>query len=327
MFLIVSMGIPARDVHKKKEGFRFNGAVVQILDWKQKKVVKEITYTSPPEHLGDGLSMQFKGATVYNNKYFVVTNTELLIYDLENWILEDVISHPTFNDLHGVMPNEHKIYICNTGLEMVQVMDYHGKIIEEINIASTPTYERFSRQEDYRKIATTKPHEVHINHIFTIGDDIWFTRGNKRDAVNIYKQSEKISFRDLFSPQETILCHDGIIRGEYLYFTTVNAHIISIDPETRQVVNDLDINQINVSGKNIGWARGLELTGNSLFLGVSKMRHSNFKEYTRWLIQKRKMTMSSSILEIDYQKEKIVDLYEMENYQGHAIYTILQLPS
>ena len=119
MNLIVSMGIPAQDVHKRQEGFRYNGAVIQVIDWSRKRIVKEISYNSPQENKGNGLSLQFKGASIFNNKYYVVTNTEVLIYGLEDLTLEKVITLPSFNDLHGVLPSADCIYVCNTGLEIV----------------------------------------------------------------------------------------------------------------------------------------------------------------------------------------------------------------
>ena len=143
------MGIPDKGIHKRQDGFRYNGAVFQVIDWSQKKIIKEVSYTSPPQNLGNGLSMQFKGASIYNNKYYIVTNTELLIYDLANLSLEKVITLPSFNDLHGVLLTTGCIYICNTGLEIVQVLDHEGQLIKGVNMASVPTYERFDIKKDW----------------------------------------------------------------------------------------------------------------------------------------------------------------------------------
>lgn len=324
MNLIISMGIPAKDFEKKEEGFRFDGAVIQIIDWPQKKIIKEIVYTPPSEHLENGLSVQFKGAAIFENQYFVVTNTELIIYNMSNWTIEKVISHPSFNDLHGVLPLRDKIYICNTGLELIQELDYSGNIVNEINIASTATSDRFDRIKDYRTIATTKPHEIHVNHLFILNEDLWATQGNLRSAVNIENRTAKLVFSDLFMPEETILCHDGIIKGDHIFFTTVNAHIVIFDKNTKRLVKDIDVNQLNSSDRAIGWTRGLHVVGNSAFLGITAMRHSKFKNYIKWFLRKGRQTMPSSIIEIDLESEKIIDSYEMEKYQGHAIYSILK---
>lgn len=320
------MGIPKHNVQKINEGFRFQKAVIQIIDWKRKKVLKEIEYAPPKEHLGKDLSIQFKGAYIYGIFYYVVTNTEVLCYNLNTWILEDIISLPCFNDLHGVMRKDDLLYIVNTGLEVIQVFDLKKrKIINEYNMASTPTYERFDPYTDYRQIATTKPHEAHVNHVFNIDDNIWATRGQKRDAISL-DSSDQIELPPSVNGEKIILCHDGIIRFDKLYFTTVDAHIIAYDPTNKELLDDLDVRKINNTKYNLGWTRGLEIVGENAFLGLSKMRPTTFKQYTSWFVRNKKNDMPSSIIQIDMNKTYIEDYYIMENYKGHAIFTILKHP-
>jgi hypothetical protein len=325
MLLIVSMGIPNKRVDKTKEGFRFGKAVIQIIDWHKKKIIKELTYQSPPEHLARGLSMQFKGAAIDRDQYYVVTNTELLIYDMNTWKLENVISNCSFNDLHGVLPMNNYIYLCNTGLEVVQKLGRNGTIIEEINLASTSKRKTYEPTTDFRMIPTTKPHEVHINHLFSFNNTIWATRGNMRDAVDIYNRQQALSFRESSRSEETILCHDGILRDDRLYFTTVNAHIICMDPGSGAIIQNYDINMFSPKKRNIGWTRGLEISDSRCIVGITKMRFSNFKEYTNWMVGRRDMAMPSSLIEIDLANKRLKSIYPMEKYKGHAIYSIHRL--
>ncbi|MBW1923269.1 MAG: hypothetical protein JRJ35_07320 [Deltaproteobacteria bacterium] len=319
MLLIVSMGIPASNYRTAKEGFRYSGAIIQIIDWERKKIVKEISYTSPPEHLGEGLSMQFKGATIFNDEYYVVTNTEIIEYDLATWTLERVASDKTFNDLHGLMVTDDSIYLCNTGLEMIQVLNHDFEIIEEINLASKPTWTRFDKDTDYRKLATTKPHEIHVNHAFMIHDNLWVTRLHKFDAANALDPSEKISLRSDAG------CHDGIVQGGSIYFTSVNGHILKVDMEKREVVQDIDIGNL-VKGP-LGWTRGLEVVGNQAFVATTALRHSRFKRYLKWITDpKSEGKIPSTIFQIDLSKEVVVDSYEIGTYTAAAVYTILKHP-
>ena len=327
MLLIVSMGIPKKDIKEMSEGFRFEKAIIQIIDWGKKKVIKEIQYRPPNDHFGQGLSIQFKGAYLHGDYYYVVTNTEVLCYSLSSWHLEDVISLPCFNDLHGVMRTGELLYIVNTGLEVIQVFDLNKRaIVREINMATRPTYERFNPESDYRLIATTKPHEAHVNHIFEMGGQIWATRGQKRDAVNIDDMSIRLRLPHKNS-EKVVLCHDGIMRAGKLYFTGVDAHILTFDPANKELQDDLDLSAINTTKYSLGWTRGLEIVNGQAFLGLSKMRPTTFKDYTSWFVRGEKKAMPSAIINIDMANRMVMDYYIMEHYTGHAIFTILLHPN
>jgi len=326
MLLIVSMGVPVKKPDLKQEGKNFNKAVIQIIDWDKKTIVDEISYKSPPENLGPGLSMQFKGASIFKGKYFVVTNTEILRYQLSNWELETVISHPTFNDLHGVLPFKNLLYVCNTGLEIVQAVSDNSEIKQEINLATVPTYERFNKNQDYRLIATTKPHEIHVNHLFVIDGELWATRGHKSDCINVYDDSQRISLRCSSGNRENVLCHDGLVRDSLIYFTSVNGYILVVDKIKRTIVKEININRIKNLDKRLGWVRGLEIVDNYAFIATSKLRSTSFKAYTRWVLTGNEPSMKSSIIQIDLNKNKIVYRYEMDKYHSHAIYSILKHP-
>lgn len=327
MRLIISMGFPKSDFNKHEEGFRFDGAVIQVIDWEKKSVVREIKFTSPEENIGNGLSRQFKGASIYNGNYFVVTNTEVLIYEMQDWQVKKVITHPLFNDLHGVLATQDHIHVCNTGLEMIQSVDYEGNILNEINLASTPTFERFDRDIDYRQVASTKPHEVHVNHLFLLDGSLWATLGTQRKAVNVNDFSDQLVFDNLFMEGQMILCHDGIVKNDNVIFTTVNGHLIIMNWRENKVVCDIDFSELNFNNRAFGWMRGMEIVDDSVFIGLTKLRNSKFKEYTNWFLKNEKIIMPSSVIEYSMKKEKIVDWYEIENNNGSAIYTIIKDPT
>lgn len=311
------MGIPHKNIDTLEEGRRFIKAIILVIDWKRKKVIKEIAYEPPPENLGPGISRMFKGACIFKDRYYVVTNTELLGYDLNNWKLQQVVSHPSFNDLHGVFVDDNYTYLCNTGLEAVQLLK-NGSIIQTVSMADTPTWERFSDKTDYRAIPNTKPHESHINHICLFNEKLWVTRFQKRDAVALWDISQKISM-----PVD-VGCHDGKVVEDSVFFTTVNGHMLEFDSNNLRLKKNYNVNSYADSG--IGWTRGLEIHGGYAYLGVSALRHSKFKEYAKGIIKGRAhQLMPSSLLKIDYQNEKIVDQFNIP-YRRAAVYTILKHP-
>lgn len=318
------MGIPLKDFHKKDEGFRYNGAIIQIVDWDNKSLVKQIGYKSPKENLDNGLSMMFKGAYLAEDKVFVVTNTEVLQYDLPKWDIAQVHTHTSFNDLHAVFIDNGYIYVCNTGMEIVQRLRISdGGIDREWNMACAPTWERFDMGTDYRRIATTKPHNAHINHLFKLNGELWVNLGNQRKARSLESEGDIIDLDSLYDDNEKVLCHDGVVRGDWIYFTSVNGSIIVVDKTTLKVEERIDLNSINTLDKTIGWTRGIEIIENKAYVGISKMRHSKYKEYTKWIIYGDKGSLLSSIVEVDLCARRINYIYEIEGFNRAGIYSII----
>ena len=318
------MGIPAKNYHKKAEGFRYESAVIQVLDWSTKTAIKTIKYVPPVEHLGEGLSVMFKGAAVYKDKIYVATNTEVVVYDLVSLRCENVISHASFHDLHAVFVKDEDIYVCNTGLEIVQKLDSRGHQREEWNLATVPTWERFDRSRDYRGVATTKPHEVHINHLFELEGEVWVTLGGAMKARPLQKESPCIDMKPRCE-DATVLCHDGLVKDDYIYFTSVDGNIIIVSRDTRKVEDRIDLATLSVGGAALGWTRGLEIVGNKAYIGATKLRGSKFKEYTKWLLTRNGASMPSSILEVDLIEKCISDVYPMGVDRSCAIYSIIEV--
>lgn len=330
MQFLVSMGIPAKDVKRRQEGFKYAKAVMQVLDWDSKKIIREISHKSSSENLGAGLSQMFKGAMVDEGQCYVVSNTEVLRYDLNNWELTGLFTDESFNDLHGVLKTDAGVYVCNTGLEIVQCITDLGSndvaLNAEFNLAEVPTWHRFDKSTDYRAIPTTKPHEVHINHLFVLDGRLWVNLGSRRKAVCISDPELCIDMDAHFGENEKVLCHDGLVKDDKIYFTSVNGSIIIVNRKTLKVEERLDLNAINTLNKDIGWTRGLEIVGNKAYVGITKVRHSKFKEYTRYLVTGERTSMPSSIIEVDLERRVITEVYEAQNYQGHGIYSIIKLP-
>jgi len=325
MKFLVSLGVPDKNFKDKAEGFRYSGAVIQLIDWDRKKVLRQVEYVSPKENLGEGLSMMFKGAQVVDDQLYVVTNTEVLKYDLSNFRLIDVLTHSSFNDLHAILVNENGTYVCNTGLEVVQRFDGTGELCDEWNLAASPTWRRFDKGVDYRRVASTKPHDVHINHLFELNGEMWVNLGSRRVARSLANTDCVIDMDACFGEDEKVLCHDGLVRDEYIYFTSVNGSVLIVERETKKFKERIDFSSQGNGEKKIGWTRGIEVVGQKAYVGVSKMRHSKFREYTKWMLTGKQLPMPSSILEMDLQTHRVSGVYEMQGVQGCAIYSIIRV--
>ena len=317
------MGVPVKDIDRAESGYCYQGAEAILLDWGQKSSSKILTYESPAENLGKGLSMMFKGAFVEAGIVYIVTNTEVLKFDLNKKVILDVLTSKTFNDLHGVLTKGNAIYVCNTGLEIVQKF-IKGRLVEEWNLAALPTWERFDRNYDYRKSAGTKPHDAHINHLFELNDEPWVNLGGQCRAQNVLDATQFIDLKDCFKDSERVLCHDGIVRGDFIYFTAVNGLVIVVDKETKKVVKKINLNDLKNIEQKVGWTRGIEVIGSRAFIGITRTRKSKFKEYTKWMLGMQGQ-FSSSIIEIDIETSEFISFYEIEDGPSNAIYTILDV--
>ena len=154
------------------------------------------------------------------DRLWLCTTTEVLEWGWQNGEVHHRWTHPWFNDLHHVSPDSDQGFIvANTGLDQVLRLSRDGFVTAEWNLADQPTWDRFDPAVDYRKVATTKPHEVHNNYVFSWDGQLWATRFLPQDAVCLTQQRPAIELRH-GGP------HDGNVFRDSLYFTTVTGRIL-----------------------------------------------------------------------------------------------------
>ena len=320
MKLLVTMAVPRKDITDEsigREGYMFVGARIEILDWDTKECIRTIEYTPPREHLGEGCSVRFTGGCPYKGKWYQTSGTELIVYNVKDWSVEKVFSHPSFHDLHGVAVVDDEIVIVNTGLDMLQFLSAEGEIVREVNLASVPTWERFDRDTDYRCVISTKPHEIHPNHALQIDGQWWVTRALQRDAINLRNPRDRFDI-GVGNP------HDGIIRGDHIFFTTTNANLVIAEVATRKVEEIIDLNQFNPRGSRIGWCRGLEVVGDEAYIGFTRVRHSKWSEVFRTARNMLRGSKRKSHIErINFKQKELVDWYDYETDESSALFTLM----
>jgi hypothetical protein len=239
-----------------------------------------VEYVSPPDVCSQELpAILFKSATLEGNKLFACTSTEVLVYELPTFRRLHYISLPCFNDLHHVAPTPRgTLLVVVTGLDMVVEITTTGSVVREWNVIGEDPWVRFSRQTDYRKVPTTKPHKSHPNHVFQLGEEIWVTRFQQRDAISLTTPGRRIDI----AVQRP---HDGYIFGDKIYFTTVDGHVVIANQDTLQVEQTIDLNQLSgESGQILGWCRGvLPLDERRLWVGFTRVRSTKFVENVAWI--------------------------------------------
>ena len=280
--LYVLGGRQKTDAHRKKEWHSFAEAAVLSVDLTSGAIEECVRHVSPRDACADDdPSFVFKAGALANHRLYVCSQTELIVYNIPSFERESYLSHSWFNDVHHVRPGANGNYlVANTGLDMVMELDDTGAVLREWSTVSADTWGRFSREVDYRKVLTTKPHEAHPNHVFLLHDDIWVTRGLFHDALCLTRESEPIHLGG------TVTVHDGIERNGRVYFTSVDGRIIVVDAENRKVLKEYNLNRM-VSGRTpLGWCRGIELLDDArIIVGFSRLRPTRWRQNVRWVKQ------------------------------------------
>lgn len=220
----------------------------------------------------------FKSGTVVGDMLYACTNTEVLVFKLPDFQIVNYISLPCFNDVHHVMPSHDGtlLAVC-TGLDMVVRLTPKGEVIEEWSTLAEPPWQRFSRDVDYRRIGSTKPHRSHTNFAFEIGRDVWATRFQQRDAICLTTPGRRI---DIAVERP----HDGVVVGDEIYFTTVDGRIVVANAHSLLIDRMIDLTSIDDPNALLGWCRGLLPLGEHRFwVGFTRVRKTRIHENILWV--------------------------------------------
>jgi hypothetical protein len=299
-------------------------AVLIELDPVKNQSRRCVEYVSPPEVRPDELpALLFKSATLRGNQLYTCTSTEVLVYDVPSFRLQHFISLPCFNDLHHVYPTQRgTLLVVVTGLDMVVEVTMEGSVVQEWSVLGEDPWARFSRQTDYRKIPTTKPHRSHPNHAFELDQEVWVTRLQQRDAICLSKPGPRIDIA-IQRP------HDGYVFGDRIYFTTVDGHIVMANRKTLQVEETIDLNQMNgQSGQVLGWCRGvLPLDERWLWVGFTRVRPTKFVENVSWIKNGQSQRHKPSHVALyDLQSKRCEQEIELEPHGIGVAFSLLPVP-
>jgi hypothetical protein len=284
-----------------------------------------VEYVSPPEARPEELpAILFKSATLKENKLYTCTSTEVLIYELPGFRLLHYISLPCFNDLHHVYPtHQGTLLVAVTGLDMVVEITTAGTLVREWNVLGDDPWARFSRQTDYRKVPTTKPHKSHPNHVFELDREVWVTRFFQRDAICLTTPGPRIDI----AVQGT---HDGYIFGDRIYFTTVDGHVVIADRNNLRVVETIDLNQMSGQPPQaLGWCRGvLPVDERRLWVGFTRVRPTKFVENVAWVRNGYSHRHRPSHVALyDLERKACEQEIELEPHGIGVVFSLLPVPA
>jgi hypothetical protein len=323
--LIIAGGMQKKNALRKEEWHQYEKGLILLFDFETNSISKCMEYISPADACpAEDPSIIFTAGSINNNRLYICTKTEILIYRVDDFKLKGYISLPCFNDVHHVIPTSNSsLIIANTGLDMVVVVNEEGEILKEWNVLGNDPWDKYSMDIDYRKIITTKPHESHPNYVFMIENDIWVTRFEQKDAVCITDMNKRINI-GVEKP------HDGNVFNGLIYFTTVDGHIVIANKATFEIEEIINLNEIDKKDKNLGWCRGLLIEKGKVWVGFSRLRPTKFRENLSWLrhgFEKVGVfnTLPTRIAYYDIENKKLLREINLEEYGLNAIFSILAI--
>jgi hypothetical protein len=288
-----------------------------------------VEYESPPEVCPETPSVLFKAASLVDGRLYACTETEILVYRVPEFTVENYISLPIFNDLHHVTPSPSgSLFVACAGLDAVFEISQEGEVLREWELFGGDLWSRFDKATDYRRVASTKPHQAHPNFVFLKDGEVWVTRCDKYDAMRLFPSPGRI-------PIEVELPHDGIVFGPKIYFTTVDGHVVRADFPRLQVDAVYNLQDAYETVYPLGWCRGLRvLDEDRVIVGFSRLRPTPFVEKISWV--KRKLhenlrlgsdsgwpLFPTRIACIDLSRKKILWETHVERYGMNAVFSIL----
>jgi len=263
----------------------------------------------------------FKCGTLDGNTLYVSTPTEVLIYDLPGFTHSGYVSLPCFNDVHHVRPSrDGHLLVANSGLDMVLEVKTTGEIVRAWNTLGLDPWTRFSPEIDYRRVSSLKPHASNPNHVFFVGDELWVTRFEQRDAICLTDPAKRIDIGI-----ERV--HDGHWYDGKIYFTSVNGFVVIADAETLQVVESFDLNPLSPDDSILGWCRGLLLENGRLWVGFSRLRLTRFRENVSWVRRGFRKQLPTRIACYDLESRRCLQEIELQRHGLDAVFSIFEAPA
>ena len=293
--------------------------VLGILDVERGVVVHRTEYTPPAGLYAAGQKIQLTGFCFAGGRLWVCSFGEILGFDA--WPPQqpsERISLAGFNDLHHCMPWGRGLAVANTGLETVDLVGFDGALHGRFDLLEGEGDARkIDPARDYRRVADTKPHRRHVNHLFAVDDVLWATQLRSSDAVPVTGPGTGLRF-DAGMP------HDGRWLGEQLVFTTTNGHLVFADPRQGRTLRTVALPALTPGLEQLGWCRGVcgdPRAPDRCFVGFSALRRSRWKEFGYW-IRWRHALASSRIALYDLAAGELAGSWEIGEGKGDVLFQL-----
>jgi hypothetical protein len=307
----------------KDEWYLYEAGLILEVDTESGAARTCVEYRSPREaRAGEQSAAHFHTGAVIGNTLYTCTSTEVIIYRLPEFTQISYISLPCFNDLHHVIPaSDGNLLVASAGLDMVFRITPQGEVVGEWSAFEEPLWTRFSRNVDYRKVVTTRPHVSHPNFVFELDGEIWVTRFYQRDAISLNGSHRHIDIA-------TEAPHDGLVRGDKIFFTTVDCKVVLVDRSSLRIEERVNLRLIQDRDGEVlpAWCRGVwPLDDRHFWVGFTRIRSTRLRENVRWVktvLNEGTIVKPTHIALYDIVDRKCLKEIDLEPFGMNAIYGI-----
>ena len=303
--------------------YEYQKGLILELDTASSAAHTVVEYVSPADAApAEEPAILFKSGTLVGDELFICTQTEVMIYSVPTFERTAYVSLPMFNDVHHVRPTPTgTLLVANTGLDTVVEMTRSGEVVKVINVLGQDQWGdgRFSPDVDYRRVKSTKPHLAHPNHVFYIGDEPWAARFQQKDAISLVDPTRRIDIG-----LERI--HDGLVNDGRVYFTTVDGKVAIADTTTLEIIRVIDLTESHPPDMLLGWARGILVDGDKMWVGFSRIRPTRFRENVGWVLRGLKRDFGTHVGCYDIATGRSLGQFALENYGLSAVFGIYLSP-
>lgn len=161
---------------------------------------------------------------------------------------------------------------------------------------------------------------AHPNHLWAAAGGLWVTRGALGDVRSV------ATGRTL--PIADVVIHDGVVRPEGVWFTTVDGRLVLLDPVTGERRTTLDLLRFEDRDAPLGWCRGLAFGDGWCWVGFTRLRATRTRQRLAWArgaLRGRPMATHhpTRVVAYDLAAGRKVAEVDVERFGMHAVFGIV----
>ena len=273
-------------------------------------------------HPGPDEHAELTGAHRVGQTLVQTTRAEVLWFDLPGLALTERFSHPLLYDVHDALPlPDGGLAVTATGHDSVLIFDRDRQLVRHHWLGVGTFADAYPGVDDFRRVPFDryKPHAAHPNHLFLLDGALYATCLALGRAVCLDDRR-----RDLLLPGGPP--HDGRWLDGLLWFTTVDGQVSAWDPRSGLWDTRLTVDEDEPGIP--GWCRGVEVVGDRVFVGMTTLRDSAWREVGRRLIRGVEgVKRPTRVVELDRRTGRVVGRWPVAGPGDGTLYALHAFPS
>jgi hypothetical protein len=152
--------------------------------------------------------------------------------------------------------------------------------------------------------------------LFELGGQSWVTRFECRDAVAVGDPTDRIE-----AGHERV--HDGVVRADGVYFTTVDGTVTKCDVEARRPVARHSLAPPGYD-EVLGWCRGMYFESEAhCWLGFTRIRPTRLRETVSWIRNRGTSQAPTRIARYATDRWSLLEEIDLEPHGMNAVFSIV----